>query len=207
MVDAVTGKQSMVSGVVGYLSHPVWLPDGRGVLALLRDKETNFIRNRIVDIPYPSGVLRALTHDIDGYSSLSLSADGKTLTTILGEDHFYLFGTPAAAVGSGQAEQLTAHGQYFGFSWMPDGQMIITQDYVLNLFNPESRSKTPLTAVQQDVLAFQPSACADGRYVVFTHAGQTAEATFDHLAHERGWQQPEAAERRKTGSVGFVLAR
>jgi eukaryotic-like serine/threonine-protein kinase len=176
-VDAVSGKQTIVFGVVGYLTQPVWLPDDRGLLALLRDRETNFIRSRIVEIPYPSGALRALTHDINDYSGLSLSADGKTLTTILGEDHYYLVVTPAAAVGSGQAEQLMPYGQYFGFSWTPDGQMITTQDYILNVFNPKTRTKAPLSPVQQDVLAFQPSACADGRDVVFTHAGQTTEAT------------------------------
>ena len=38
----------------------------------------------------------------------------------------------------------------------------------LNVLGLESRSKTPVTSPQQDSLAWQPSACANGRYVVFT---------------------------------------
>ena len=62
----------------------------------------------------------------------------------------------------------------FGFSWTPDGQMILVQDFRLNLFNVETHSQTPLTSLQQNDYAGQPSACADGRYIVFavgTHSG------------------------------------
>ncbi|MGA7921447.1 MAG: protein kinase [Candidatus Acidiferrales bacterium] len=177
VIDTLTGKQNLFFGAIGYLGQPTWLPDGRGLLAVLRDKETNFARNRIVEIPYPSGPLSAVTNDVNNYSALSLSADGHTLATILGQDHYYLFVAPTSALGSGQPEQLTSYMPFPGFSWTPDGQMIISQDFGLDLFNLESHSKTPLTAAQQDVLTFAPSVCADGRYVVITRAGQTVEAT------------------------------
>ncbi|MGB9513084.1 MAG: protein kinase [Candidatus Acidiferrum sp.] len=176
-IDALTGKQTLFFSTAGYLGQLAWRPDGRGLLALLRDRETNFIRNRIVEISYPEGKLVPLTHDVGNYSDLSLSADGHTLATVLGQDEYYLSVTPASVLGSGEAEQLTPYGPFPGFSWAPDGQMIVTQDFILNLFNPESRSKTPLTSVEQDVLTFGASACANGRDVVFTHAGHTAEMT------------------------------
>jgi len=82
---------------------------------------------------------------------------------------------PASASGSGQAEQITSDPPVYDFSWTPDGQMILTNstDFTLNLFNLESSSKTPLTSLQ-DGFAFQPSPCADGRYVVFSLANHGA---------------------------------
>jgi eukaryotic-like serine/threonine-protein kinase len=168
-INALTGRQNLFFEFnSGFLYKPVWLPDGSGLLALSSDRETNYARNRIVEISYPGGTLRAVTHDIDNYQDLSLSADGHTLATVLEQGHYDLFVAPASALGSGQAEQIRSAAPFYNFSWTPDGQIIIAVDYSLNLFSLESRSKTPLTSVQQDGVADLPSACADGRYIVFS---------------------------------------
>ena len=91
-IDALTGKQTLFFSL--FLLRVTWVnlawrPDGRGLLALLRNRETNFIRNRIVEISYPEGKLVPLTHDVGNYSDLSLSADGHTLATIW-QDEYYL---------------------------------------------------------------------------------------------------------------------
>jgi Tol biopolymer transport system component len=119
----------------------------------------------------------AVTRDISDYSDLSLAADGHTLATILQQSHYDLFVAPASALDRGQAEQLTSSALVFGFSWTPDGQIILSQDSSLNLFNLESRSKTPLTSRQQDGAAWYPSSCANGRYVVFSLGGHGGART------------------------------
>ena len=118
---------------------------------------------------------RAVTHDISDYSDLSLAADGHTLAAVLQQSHYNVFVAPTSASGSGQAEQITSDPPVYDFSWTPDGQMILTNstDFTLNLFNLGSSSKTPLTS-PQDGFAFQPSPCADGRYVVFSLANHGA---------------------------------
>jgi eukaryotic-like serine/threonine-protein kinase len=75
-INALKGGQSLIFASAGYLSRPVWLPDGSGLLALLRDKETNYSRNRIIEISNPGGMPRGLTHDLGDYLDLSLSTDG-----------------------------------------------------------------------------------------------------------------------------------
>jgi len=170
-IDPLTGEQHVFSeSKWGFLTSPAWLPNGSGLLVLSTDKETNFARNRILEISYPDGTARAVTHDLSGYFNLSLAADGHTLATVLEQVQYDLFVTPASTVGSGQAEKLTSGTPVYGFSWTSDGQMIVEGVSGLSLFNLESRSKTPLTS-QQDGFAFQPSACANGRYVVFGLAG------------------------------------
>jgi serine/threonine protein kinase/Tol biopolymer transport system component len=174
-IDPLTGKQSLFYDAKrATLRKPVWLPSGKGLLVLSVDEETHFIRTRIVEISYPDGIARAVTRDVSDYSDLSLSGDGHTLATILGESHYELFVAPSSALASGQTEELTSIAGQFGFSWTPDGQMILVQDFRLNLFNVATHSQTPLTSPQQDDYAFQPSACANGRYIVFavyTHGG------------------------------------
>jgi serine/threonine protein kinase len=177
-INPLTGKQALLFAAAGYLKRPTWLPDGSGLLVLLRDKETNFLRSQIVHVSYPAGKFRRVTHDLSDYSDLSLSADGHALATVLGESNYALYLTSASSLGSGQAEQLFTLSGTVGFSWTPNGQLIIPQDlYRLDLFRLESRDRTPLTSLERDVLVFQPSACANGRYVVFTHASDTVAMT------------------------------
>jgi hypothetical protein len=116
-VDAKIGKRNLFSkSKWAFLSKLVWLPNGGGLLALSGDPETNYTRRRIVEIPYPDGTARAVTHDINDYSDLSLAADGHTLATVLEQRHYDLFVTPASALGNGLAEQLTSGALFVGFS-------------------------------------------------------------------------------------------
>jgi Tol biopolymer transport system component len=77
---------------------------------------------------------------------------------------------PASTLNSGQAQQLTSGAGLCGFSWAPDGQIVLCQDWSLSLLNPESRNKTPLTT-PQDGIAYEPGECANGRYIIFGLAG------------------------------------
>jgi eukaryotic-like serine/threonine-protein kinase len=176
-VDAVTGKQNLIfEAKDGGLSRPEWLPDGSGLLALYTGMENNFSRHQIVEISLRDRTSRAVTHDINDYADLSLSADGHMLATVMEEKHFDLFLVPASDLSSGQARQLTSGSRVDGFAWTPDGQLILDQDG-LYLFHPDTGNKTQLTTPQHDGVAFEPSACADGRYVVTSIGGHGGTRT------------------------------
>ena len=181
-VNALTGKQTLFCTFKrGFLRLPVWLPNGSGLLALSNDKETNFSRSRIMEISYPDGAIKAVTHDISDYSDLSLAADGHTLATVLQQRHFDLYLGSASVLTSLEAQQLAAGAFLVGFSWTTDGQVVVSQDYSLSLFNPDSHKNTPLTSPQQDGFAIMPSACSTGRYIVFTlggHGGAKVQNTW-----------------------------
>jgi len=176
-VDAVTGKQDLIftakDGVV--LNHE-WLPDGDHLLALYSGMENNFTRQQIVEISLRDRTLHAVTHDINNYSDLSISADGHMVATVLTQSHFDLFVLPASDLGSGSGQQLTAGARVGSFAWTPDSQVILEQDG-LNLFRPDTGSKTQLTSSQHDGVVFQPSVCGDGRYIVASIGGHAGSRT------------------------------
>ncbi len=186
-VDPITGKQSLIfESKEGFLISPVWLRDGGGLLALFRGIETNFTRRQIVEISYRGHRARAVTHDINDYSDLSLSADGHMLATVLNQDHFDLFVAPASGLGNGQPQQLTSGAAVGDFVWTPDGKMILGQQAALSLLHPDTGSKSPLTSPQQDGPAFHPSSCANGRYVVLTIGGHGGAKTATIWRMETG---------------------
>jgi len=165
-IDVATGKQNrFFDAKDGPLFTPVWLPDGQGLLARYVGRETNFSRNEIVAISYRDHTSRAITHDINDYVDLSLSADGRMAATVLNQAHYDLFVTPVSELSSGQAQLIPSGARVYTFAWTPDGKMIVGQD-ALNLLQPETGNRTPLTSNQQDGVAVEPDACANGRYVV-----------------------------------------
>jgi eukaryotic-like serine/threonine-protein kinase len=171
-VDVLTGKQSLFfQDKWGFLSEPLWLPDGRALLALSWDRENNYSRHQILEISYPAGMGRAVTHDISNYEELSLSADGHTLATVLSQDRFDFFVRPASDLSSGEAQQLTSGARVWNFAWTLDGQVILEQQDALNLFNSDTGNKSPLIVTQRDGSAWYPSSCPNGRYIVFAILG------------------------------------
>jgi eukaryotic-like serine/threonine-protein kinase len=180
-VDAVTGKQNPVfESKDAVLFSPLWLPDGTGLLVRYLSRETNLTRHAIAEVSYRDHTMRAITHDINDYADLSISADGHMLTAVLKQDHFDVFAVPASESGSGKAQQLTSGARVYRFTWTPDSQMILEQE-ALNLFHPDTGNMTQLTSPKQDGLAYEPSACANGRYVVFAmtgHGGAKMESVW-----------------------------
>ncbi len=167
-VDAISGKQNLIlEHKEGFLHDPAWLPDGRGLMATAIGEETNFTRYQIVEISYPEGAIRAVTHDVGDYSGLSLSANGKMLATVMSQAHYDLYMTPASALASGQVQQLTSGARVYEFSWTPDGKIIV--DHVnLNVLNPDTGSEAPLSSTLPTGSAWLPSSCGNSRFVVFS---------------------------------------
>jgi serine/threonine protein kinase len=175
--DAVTGLTALdvhnaqqrvffaPSGSV--LSLPVWLPDGSGLLVLSRDQSSNFLRGQIGFVSYPEGKFRPVTRDANGYSTLSIASDGHTLASVLNEGHSSIFLLPATSGGGGQIREIPSTSRVSYLSWTPEGQLVIDQSTVLSLLNLDSGAKTAL-ATEPGFVAFQPSACANGRYIVFS---------------------------------------
>jgi serine/threonine protein kinase/Tol biopolymer transport system component len=165
-VDAITGKQTAIfESKDVYLDKTAWLPDGSGLLVLSYGNGANF--RQISEISIRDHTARAITHDINDYSDLSISADGHIVATVLNQHHFDLFAAPPSDLSSGRAQQLTSGAGIERFAWTPDGQVILGQQQgTLSLFHPDTGSKTPLTSPRQDGVAFQPVVCAKGRFVL-----------------------------------------
>ena len=63
------------------LTNLVWTPDGRHLLVFYLKPHTD--RSQIGIVTTPSGEFHPVTNDVNAYSQLALSADGRTLATVL----------------------------------------------------------------------------------------------------------------------------
>jgi len=162
-LDVATGKQRLFfisdSSIV---QRPVWMSDGSGLLAL-----STQTRNQIIYVSYPDGKSHAVTRDTNNYSDPSIAADGHNLATVLSEGHWNLFTMPAAASAASQLRQVTSGAPLYHFSWTRDSHLVRDSESGLSLLDPDNGSATPLHTTE-GTWDNDPSACADGRYLVFT---------------------------------------
>jgi len=77
---AAPAENRFQSSAVGE-TNLVWTPDGRHLLALYVKPHTDHAQIGMIDVP--SGEFHAVTNDVSSYSQLALSADGRTLATVL----------------------------------------------------------------------------------------------------------------------------
>jgi len=163
--DVASGKQKLFfTSESDIIQRPVWMPDQSGLLA-----QSSLGHRQIVFVSYPDGKVHNVTRDTNSYSAPSLAADGRTLVSVLSQAHYSLFAMPAASLNSSEARQVTSGAPAVSFGWMRDGQLVVASDSDsgLALINPESGKETPLVA-QAGARADTPSACADGRFVLFS---------------------------------------
>ena len=153
------------SEVVG---RPRWLPDGSGLLAPIGGGIAGqAVRGQLWFISYPRGEARRLTHDLMDYQlcCLDLTPDGKTLvdTELTTVSDLWV----ASAGNTAKAKQITTKEfAVGGFSWMPDGRIILaSRDGNLYAVNQDGSGRTRL--MPDDSPTWDPSVCGDGRYIVY----------------------------------------
>jgi Tol biopolymer transport system component/DNA-binding winged helix-turn-helix (wHTH) protein len=150
-----------------------WLPDGSGLLAVIRDPAQG--RGQLWYISYPSGEARRVTNDLADYAlgQLDLTRDGKSLVMVdstISSDLWVVHGGDAA-----RAQQITSgRAGVRGISAGPERTIVF------------ANQKSDLYSIHDDGSAFRlltpnmhhnanPSVCRDGQHIVFESAvgGQT----------------------------------
>jgi Tol biopolymer transport system component len=136
-----------------------WSTAGDGLFVTYRKKGPDLARVQIGFIALSggqasdgsSGEVRPISHDTNTYSTLTLSADGKTLATVQQKavSNFYVL--PAAGSTSPDAAPLSVDGvRIANFNWASDGALL-TSDFA-RLVRTDISGKNPT------VLASDPSA-------------------------------------------------
>lgn len=158
----------------------VWLPQGRGLLVIGGDWEDH---DQIWHISEPSGEARRLTNEIGGYSTISVTADGKTLISELTEKQSRIWTaqvdpTNSYRIDLDHARQLSESrfdGRH-GLCFTPGGQIVFNSDESgttgLWIMDPDGKNRHQLTQI-----GGQCKVSADGNLIVFTSwSGQSDDA-------------------------------
>src|SRR5215472_13706099 len=144
-----------------------WSSEGRGLVVRYLDRSTNYSKGQIGYVTYPEGKFEPITNDTNDYSTLSLSGDGRTLTTIQSQvvvelDLLPAAGGRAAEVRPGLARQLR---QARDVHWLSDSELLLVMPARLLRTSIDGAKQTELfsdSASSMDTAAV----CGGGRLIV-----------------------------------------
>ena len=145
-----------------------WLPTGRTLLLVALDR--NYAAQpQIWRIDYPSGSAEAVTNDVAGFTTISLSADGTSAVSVREEKKSNVW---VGAIDDLQAATQVTSGYGDGFggvSWTPDGGLVYTSSaggkpglWLLDKPGGQARRLTGDPFAKS-----MPAASPDGRFIVF----------------------------------------
>ena len=116
------------------------------------------------------GDIQPITRDTNGYTTLTLSADGKTLATVLARSYATIsilsevnrkFGKPRPLLS-----QSNAFDESSGLSWSADGNLLVNDTGSLLKLGADGKSQTQLLA-DSSAVVIAPSLCS-ANYLVLT---------------------------------------
>ncbi len=150
-----------------------WPPDGSGLFVDYQQAGPNFQRAQIGFLPSGGGALQPITRDTNSYSTLTLSADGKTLATVQVKSAQNLYLVPGAGSQAPELPPVLPPGDYVsGFGWNSSGNLLVgASGHLSRMGQDGSNSSQILGDAASQVL--DPSPCG-ARYLVFAwrfHAG------------------------------------
>ncbi len=151
LYDLDGGKISIIPFSDKEITALQWSTVGEGLFVTYRQKGPDLGRIQIGFISLSDGQVHAISHDTNTYSTLTFSADGKTLATVQQKSVSNLFILPAEGSPSPAASTLIVDGEKISsFNWASDGALL-TSDFA-RLLRTDINGKNPT------VLATDPAA-------------------------------------------------
>jgi serine/threonine protein kinase len=155
-IELATGRdQPLATLTEKFATSVVWMPDGRGLMIVYTDRSTGFRRAQIGFVSFPDGQFHALTNDTNGYQTLSISADGRSIAAMQRQGSDSLVLVPA----SGHGNPTTVPGIPSGSGirqilWDKDGNLLVV--------TPHSILRTAVDGNRQTTLLTDPNAMITG---------------------------------------------
>ncbi len=179
-----------------------WLADGTGLIVAARDNASLFA-HQLWQVDYPGGGARAITRDLNSYSSAGLTADMKSLVTVLHRRIANLWIAPgdrsgeAVQIHSGNSKDL---GWTLGVEWLRNGKIIYGSTasgkedvWLMNADGSDQKQITTTAGAN-----FEPTVSDDGRTVVYVSKAADAAQNLWKMNLDDG-------ERAQLTNGGFDL--
>ena len=109
--------------------HMAWSQDGRWLYFVYPSKsERMSLNSKIGAISYPDGKFRPVVNETTNHSSVTLSADGKTMATVQSQVQEEITILPGTGKGSAtEVRNLPRQGTIPSFDWTNDGQLLVSE--------------------------------------------------------------------------------
>jgi eukaryotic-like serine/threonine-protein kinase len=174
VLDQINVASGKISPLATFKQIPLfqvlWLPDARGLLALYRGPRNAFTTEQVGFVPARDGAdaLREVTKDTSNYSTLSVSADSRSVVSVQQKFFASLYVMPATGTDKGLPNPVFDTDKTGPtFSWAGNDAFYMPLDVKTVRVSRDGQQTQLLSSSAVNDL----NACPDGRTVVFTWIG------------------------------------
>lgn len=174
-VDVETGETRQQPGIWYYTRGVHWMPDGRSYVMDGVDELTN-AQVQLFQVTYPGGDRRRITADLNGYTGVSLSEDGKLLATVQTITEAAIWVVPPRAKAEEKELRVpTRSAGTNGLAWTTDGRVVFSAEVgglpQIFIAAADGTGVRQLTT-RSDLAAFSPAVSPDNRWIYFVGADE-----------------------------------
>ncbi len=125
LFDLGSGKRKRFESFADKLPAEVkWISSG--LLVLYQQAGSQFSRQQVGFVSFDDGLIRPITRDTNSYATLTVSADARTVASVQQKMTRSLYILPGAGTQSADLKPLPLSAQLSGFSWTPDGNLLLS---------------------------------------------------------------------------------
>jgi len=152
ILDVGTGKSHHFVTFKGKFPNQIeWSPDGHNLFANYQQTGANWNKGQIGFVPSTGGDIEPITRDTNGYETLTLSADGRTLATVLARSYATISVLSQTGHGFGEPRPLLSQSNEFDdnsseLSWDADGNLLVNSVVRLLKLGADGKSQTQILA-------------------------------------------------------------
>ena len=171
------------------LLHPHWSPDQRSLLFLYAAKSTALARRQIGAVSYPGGVFRTITNDTNHYVDLTLSADARSMVSVVRKTTATIEVRSATDPSAPTTAVVESREAIRGFDWTNDGGILYPRGNQLVERSADGREK-PVLVSEADSPPANPSVCRGSGQVVFEWPFKNGSTTRNLWRIDRDGSNP-----------------
>ena len=155
--DAVSGEAKVVAKYNDLVLHEIFpAADGSGVFVNQVRVDSASFTGQLVFASLPGGKLHSITNDTNNYHGLSVSADNKTIGSILRQNIHTFFLLPAVGgTANTAAPALAQEKDYDSFGWSAAGDLYLAEPGKIVRVSPDGSNRQVLL----NQIAIEPDGC------------------------------------------------
>jgi eukaryotic-like serine/threonine-protein kinase len=169
LFDLGSGKLQTLTFSDKAIWEMVWATAGDGLFVIYQQKGPNYSHRQIGFVSVPQGQFHPISRDTNSHSTLSLSADGRTLATVQQKAMSNFYVLPGEGSATANVNPFLSNGQQIqNFHWTSDGGLLTTDGTRLVRYNAEGRN--PDEFVNDPAAQILNVSACGAQYVVFPWA-------------------------------------
>ena len=172
-LDIATGQDRALATLADKFANALaWMPDNRGLMVVYTERSAGFNRFQIAFVSFPDGQFHPLTNDTNGYHSVSISADGKSIAAMQRQDtNFIALLPPTGRGNAAQLAGLPTNEQIRDILWDKDGNLLaVLRHSIVRASLDGNHQSTVLT--EPNAVIINANACPNGGPILVNWASR-----------------------------------